>query len=172
MPKLKQDADSISHEANLLISILVRYPEIGTINYDAETGAIELTLMLSGIPTDAELNHIKAKLLASIAAYHALEGIAGGQVAVRCSACDQVAMLTIHRDVVTLTRGEMALVIALMRENLLDRLVVDENDAVLEEDLLVQEEVIGDMLESMKKERSSSGLIGFREDGRVLVFNK
>ncbi len=172
MPKLKQDADSISHEANLLISILVRYPEIGTIKYDADSGAIELTFMLSGIPTAAELNHIKAKLLASIDAYHALEGIAKGQVAVRLSSCDQVAMLTIHRDVATLSRGEMTLVISLIRESLPDRLVVDENDAVLEEDLLIQEEVIGDMLESMKKERSGSGLIGFREDGRVLVFNK
>jgi hypothetical protein len=108
----------------------------------------------------------------SIAAYHSLEGIMGASSIVRSSTCDHVAMLTLRRDVSTLSRGEIALVIALLRENLQGRLVADENDAILEEDLLVQEEVIGDMLESMKKTRSSNGLIGIREDGKVLVFNK
>ncbi len=172
MPKLKQDTDAISDGANLLISILVRYPEIGTINYDADTGSIELTFMLSGSPAGAELAHVEGKLLASIAAYHVLEGVRGADSTVRCSSCGQVAMFTLRRDVATLTRGEISLVIAIMRENLLDRLVADENDAILEEDLLLQEEVIGDMLESMKKAHNSKGLIGIREDGRVLVFNK
>lgn len=172
MPKLKQDADCISRGANLLISILVRYPEVGTVNYDAATGSIELTFMISGPPAAAELTDLNAKLLASIAAYHALEEIDGGSTAVRYSTCEQVAMLTIHRDVATLSRGEMALIIALLREGLQDRLIIDDNDAVLEEDLEIQEEVIGDMLESMKSESSGCGLIGIREDGRVLVFNK
>ena len=172
MPKLKQDADAISDGANLLISILVRYPEIGTINYDADNGSIELTFMLYGIPAADELARVKSKLLASIAAYHSLEDIGGASTTLKCSTCDQVAMLTLRRDVATLTRGEMALVIALLREDLQDRLVADENDAILEEDLQVQEEVIGDMLESMKKTHNGNGLIGIREDGRVLVFNK
>lgn len=172
MPKLKQDADAISDGANLLISILVRYPEIGTINYDADNGSIVLTFMLSGIPAADELARFKTKLLDSIAAYHSLEGIDGASTALKCSTCDHVAMLTLRRDVATLSRGEMALVIALLREDLQDRLVADENDAILEEDLQVQEEVIGDMLESMKKAHNGNGLIGIREDGRVLVFNK
>lgn len=172
MPKLKQDTEAISDGANLLISILVRYPEIGTINYDADKGLIELTFMLSGIPPADELTHVKTRLLDSIAAYHSLEGIAGASTTLKCSTCDQVAMLTLRRDVATLTRGEMTLVITILRENLQDRLVADENDAILEEDLQVQEEVIVDMLESMKKAHSGNGLIGIREDGRVLVFNK
>lgn len=172
MPKLQQDSEFISDGANLLISILVRYPEIGTVNYDAEAGTINLTFMLSGNPAAAELTAIKDRLLSSIAAYHTLEGIKGGSADVRCSTCDSVAMLTLRRDVETLSRGEMALVIALLREALQDRLVADENDAILEEDLLVQDEVIGTMLESMKKDHSGNGLIGIREDGRVLVFNK
>ncbi len=172
MSKLKQDTDAISDGANLLISILVRYPEIGTIRYDADSASIELTFMISGISPADELARAKEKLLASIAAYHALEGISGAISAVRCSTCAQVAMLTLRRDVATLSRGEIALVISLLRESLQSRLVADENDAILEEDLLVQDEVIGDMLETMKKARTGSGLIGIREDGRVLVFNK
>lgn len=172
MPKLQQDDERISNGVNLLISILVRYPEIATVNYDAYSGTIKLTFMLSGIPTDGELARLKNRLLSSIGAYHVLEGVKDGATDIRFSSCDQVAMLTVHRDVATISKGEMALLIALLREDLQDRLVADENDAILEEDLLVQEEVIVNMLENMKKDRSGNGLIGIREDGRVLVFNK
>jgi len=172
LPKLQQDSECISHGANLLISILVRYPEIGTVNYDAEAGTINLTFMVSGNPAPEELRAIQDRLLSSIEAYHVLEGLTGGGADVRCSACDSVAMLTLRRDMDTLSRGEIALVIALLKEALQDRLVADDNDAILEEDLLVQDEVIGTMLESMRKDHSGNGLIGIREDGRVLVFNK
>ncbi|MGI6093694.1 MAG: hypothetical protein ACOYD5_12110, partial [Negativicutes bacterium] len=61
----------------------------------------------------------------------------------------------------------------LLRDKFQDRLVIDYNDSLLEEDLVMQEEVIETMLESMKKQyHGNNSLIGIREDGRVLVFNK
>lgn len=172
MAKLQQDDDRVSTGVNLLISILVRYPEIGTINFDADNNTIKLTFMLSGIPTQTEFSQIQAMLLNSIAAYHVLEGTNPVTADVQLSSCEQVAMLTILRDVPTLSKGEIALIIALLRDNLKDKLIADENDTMLEEDLLVQEEVIDNMLENIKNQRNCSGLIGIREDGRVLVFNK
>lgn len=172
MPKLQQDDERISDGVNLLISILVRYPEIGAINYDGDTHTIKMTFMLADIPTAGEFARLKEILLASIAAYHSLEQIKGARAEISLSSCEQVAMLAIRRDVPTLSKGEMALLIALLRENLRERLVIDDNEAILEEDLLVQEEVIVNMLENMKREHQSNGLIGIREDGRVLVFNK
>jgi len=81
-------------------------------------------------------------------------------------------MLKIVRDVKTLSKGEIALIITLLRDNFKNRLVTDHNDSMLEEDLLVQEELIEDMLENLKKGQANHKLIGIREDGRVLVFNK
>lgn len=172
MPKLQQNDDRISDGVNLLISILVRYPEIGAINYDGESQTIKMTFMLSDIPDSGEFVCLQETLQASIAAYHTLEQIKGASTDISLSSCEQVAMLAIRRDVPTLTKGEMALVMSLLREKLQGRLVVDANEAILEEDLLVQEEVIVSMLENMKKQQNSNGLIGIREDGRVLVFNK
>jgi hypothetical protein len=172
MAKLQQDDDRVSSGVNLLISILVRYPEIGTINFDAENNTIKLTFMLSGIPTEPEFSKTKAMLLGSIAAYHILEQTRPATADVQLSSCEQVAMLTILRDVPTLSKGEIALIIALLWDNLKEKLIADENDTMLEEDLLVQEEVIDSMLESVKAQHNCSGLIGIREDGRVLVFNK
>jgi hypothetical protein len=172
LPKLQQDDERISDGVNLLISILVRYPEVGAINYDGESQTIKMTFMLSDIPDGGEFTCLREKLLASIAAYHTLEQIKGAGIDISLSSCEQVAMLVIRRDVPTLTKGEMALVMALLRENLQGRLVIDASETILEEDLLVQEEVIVNMLENMKKQQQTSGLIGIREDGRVLVFNK
>lgn len=172
MPKYLQEDEQISDGVNLLISILVRYPEIGTINFDPINSSIKLTFMLSGIPAPQEFALIRRLILDSITAFHMLEGYTPEAADVELSTYDQVAMLHMVRDVHTLSKGEIALVITLLRDRFKDRLVIDYNDSMQEEDLLIQEELIDDMLESMKRQYSGNSLIGIREDGRVLVFNK
>lgn len=172
MPKFQQNDDRVSDGVNLLISILVRYPEIGTINYDADKHTIKLTFMLSTIPSETEFARLKATLTNSLAAYHVLQETKAAKADVDLSDCGGVAMLTILRDVPTLSKGEIALVITLLRDSLNNRLITDANDALLEEDLLIQEEVIDNMLANIKDQYTGKGLIGIREDGRVLVFNK
>ena len=173
MPELSQSDQQVSDGANLIISMLVRYPEIGTINFNPEINLLKLTFMISGIPTAGDFESSKQLIINSIAAYHMLEGINDISVAIELSSYEQVAMVTVIRDVQTLTRGEINLTIKLLRERFGDRLVADHNDAMLEEDLLFQEEVIEDMLENMRKQDNDHhNLIGIREDGRVFVFNK
>jgi hypothetical protein len=172
MANMQQSDPGVSNGVNLLISILVRYPEIGTINYDAPNNTLKLTFMLSTIPAEEDFAAVKKLLLDSIAAYHSLEGTKEAIADICLSTFEQVAMLTVLRDVATLSKGEMALIIVLLRENLSGLLLSDENDAMLEEDLLVQDEVIDKMLETIKAQNNCNGLIGIREDGRVLVFNK
>ncbi|MBP2654955.1 MAG: hypothetical protein H6Q73_2524 [Firmicutes bacterium] len=172
MSKMQQNDSRMSDGVNLLISILVRYPEIGTIKYDANNNTIKFTFMLSGIVSEPDFAKAKRMVLDSIAAYHLLEGTRAEVNAVSLSACVDVTVLTILRDVASLSKGEITLVIALLRDNCNDRLIADENDAMQEEDLLVQEEVIDSMLENVKRQKNANGLIGIREDGRVLVFNQ
>ena len=163
----------VSDGANLIISMLVRYPEIGTINFDPDSNVLKLTFMISGIPTTGDFASCKQLMLNSIAAYHMLEGIAEFSAEIELSSYEQVAMVTVIRDVQTLTRGEINLMIKLLKERFADRLVADHNDTMLEEDLLFQDEVIEDMLENMRKQDNDHhSLIGIREDGRVFVFNK
>ncbi|WP_425060935.1 hypothetical protein SCACP_16980 [Sporomusa carbonis] len=173
MAELCQADRQVSDGVNLLISMLVRYPEIGTINFDPEANSLKLTFMISGIPTTKDFEATKRLIINSITAYNLLEGVTDMIIDVELSSYEKVAMLTIMRDVHTLSRGEIGLTIKLLRERFADRLVADHNDAILEEDLLLQEEVIEDMLENMRKqENDHHSLIGIREDGRVFVFNK
>jgi hypothetical protein len=117
---------------------------------------------------DLLMNH----MIRSLAAYHVLKGEKDTLVDVQMNSYEQMAMLTIIRDVNSLSRGEIALIIALLRDKAVDQLVTDRNESLMDEDLLIQEELIENMLENMKKEFDNHSLIGIREDGRVLVFNK
>ncbi len=172
MPKYRQDDEQVSDGVNLLISILVRYPEIGTISFDPNKESLKLTFMLSGIPSPQEFTAFKHLLLNSLAAYHSLEGLNIQLADLQLTSYEQVAMLNIIRDVATLSKNEITIIITLLREKFKERLVADHNDTMPEEDLLVQEELIDNMLENIKKHHAVHGLIGIREDGRVLVFNK
>lgn len=172
MPKYKQNDEQVSDGVNLLISILVRYPEIGTISFDPQNNRLKLTFLLSTLPSESEFSYLKNVLSDSIFAYNRLEGVALEVFDVQLAHYEQVAMLSIFRDVHTISKGEIALVITLLRGNFKSHLITDFNDSLLEEDLLIQEEVIENMLTSIKKHRTENKLIGIREDGKVLVFNK
>jgi len=172
MPKYTQDDEQISDGVNLLISILVRYPEIGTISFDPLHNSIKLTFMLSSILTAQEFEAIKTVVLNSIKAYLMLSGAGEHKADVQLSSYDRVTMLVVSRDVATLSKGEITLLITLLRDKFRDVLVTDNNDAMLEEDLLIQEELIDNMLQNVKSNHTVNRLIGIREDGRVLVFNK
>ncbi|BBB93105.1 MAG TPA: hypothetical protein PKA28_01275 [Methylomusa anaerophila] len=173
MPEFSHEDQQVSDGVNLLISMLVRYPEIGTINFEPDSNSLKLTFMISGILSDKDYKATKKMLTDSALAYHMLVGLRNSHIDVEISSYRQVTILTILRDVHTLSRGEIALAIKLLREQFIDRLVADRNDAMLEEDLLMQDELIEDMLENMRQENNGhNSLIGIREDGRVFVFNK
>jgi hypothetical protein len=172
MPKQIQDPEQVSDGVNLLISILVRYPEIGSVSFEPEKNSLKLTFLLSYIPVQTEFDSVRQLLLDSISAFHILDETQTEIADVQLTTCEQVALLSIFRDIHTLSKSEIALIITLLHDKFRNRLVSDYNDSLLEEDLLMQEDVIEDMLANIKQQLSGKGLIGIREDGRVLVFNK
>ncbi|MDD4600788.1 hypothetical protein SDC9_06152 [bioreactor metagenome] len=172
MPKYHQNDANISDGVNLLISILVRYPEIGTINFDPQINSLKLTFMFSKLPMQTDFTNIKQLLMDSITAYHLLESTDAEIVHIELSTYGQMTMMNIIRDIHSLSKSEIALIITLLRENFQDSLIIDYNDNLLEEDLVMQEEVIDNMFASIKKQNQGNKLIGIREEGRVLVFNK
>ena len=172
MPKYSQDDKRISDGVNLLISILVRYPEIATIRFDPNHHIIKLTFMISNFLPEEEFHTLRQLMLDSMSAYQMLKGTGESKAEVEIAIYDGVSVITVFHDIDTLSKGKIAMCIALLREEYQDRLVTDNNDAMLEEDLLVQEELIDNMLENVNGTDLANSLIGIREDGRVLVFNK
>ncbi|NLW07263.1 MAG: hypothetical protein GX039_04695 [Clostridia bacterium] len=161
-------ADSIG----LLISILVRFPEVGTINYEPRDQVLRFTFMLNQPLKEDELEQFNSKFRKSLEIYNFLEGRQPRVINLKYTPYDQLMSLEIQRDVNSLSRDEIGLIIALVRETFETRLVFENNDQIMEEELLIQEELIDRMLESVRGTVPQRQLIAFREEGRVMVFNK
>jgi len=77
-----------------------------------------------------------------------------------------------QRDLDTLAQEEINLIVELFRQYFNKNLVTEDHEHLIEEDLLAQEEMIDNMLESIKDSTEDKYLFAFREEGKVLVFNK
>lgn len=165
-------ARDVSDSVGLLISILVRYPEVATIYYDPKAETMKFTFIFNS----KECSEVGTKcingLREHLAVYHKLEQK-------RVKVCDfleqsyqKLSILEITRDIKSLSQDELALIVSLVTSSFGDDLVSEEGENLLEEDMLMQEEIIGHMLDSLRYNQQDKNLIAFREEGKVMVFNK
>lgn len=168
----KQHYNNISDSIGLLISILVRYPEVGTINFDPVSQEIKFTFIFSKAIDDDEYASFEKNIKLSIDTYNQLESRITKVIKIEHKVYDDFTMLEINRDVTSISHEEISLIIELVESKFKNNLVVEKNDYFLEEDLIMQEELIEHMLENLKSSKQEKNLIAFREEGRVLVFNK
>ena len=168
----KGNRGNVTDSVGLLISILVRYPEVATINFDPENHFLKFTFIYSQVLGKNDLDNLRNKLLDSIEVYNLLEGKQPKFISLNHQICDNLTMIEIQRDVDTLVQEEITLIVNLFHQYLHDNLVTEEGEQFIEEDLIAQEELIEHMLENIKCSKQEKSLFAFREEGRVLVFNK
>lgn len=172
MVKRHRSGDETGDSVNLLTSILVRYPEVATINFDPEQQLLTFTFILSKpIPGDGVAS-LREKLLASIEVYNWLEGRTVRYATVAHLPDDQLTRVDVKRDVESLEREEIGLIVEIFRQHLNKDLVTEANEPLDGEDALFQEEVIDQSLQFLKEANEGKCLFAFREEGRVLVFDK
>jgi len=174
LSKQEFNNEQISDGVNLLVSILLRYPEIGTVSFDPEEHCLKFKIMLSALPTNNDFLTIKNLIIDSITAYNILEGFPSKmkRYDLELSPYGQVGIINIIRDIYTISKDEITLLTTLLRDHLHNYLIIETNDTLSDSDFQLQEEVIEDMLEKIKHYPRLSELIGIREESRILVFNK
>lgn len=164
--------EDLTNSVSLLISILIRYPEVAKIKFDPEKNILKFTFIYAGIMTESEITGLQQNAISSIQVYNSLEYKAPRIINLDYKISDGFTMIEIQRDVDTLVQEEIALMVELFRQYINKNLVTEGSDGLVEEDLEVQEELIEHMLESVKMKTENKRLYAFREEGRVLVFNK
>jgi hypothetical protein len=167
-----KNGDDVSDSVGLLISILVRYPEIGTINFDPQSHELKLTFIIAGTFNDQEINNFTKELTESVKVYHQLEKIKAKKLAIEWQTSDNYTVVDMKRDVDSLSRKELSFIIELFGIHFNQTLIAEVNEDIWEEDLTFQDEIIGNMLENIKSVMPDKKLIAYREEGKVLVFNK
>lgn len=174
MKKLKRMKKPNMDGINLLVSILVCYPELGTVSFEPKNDSLRLSFALKEMPSKADFEALRSLLEESIAAYHALEGFFGAQTSISLDGTENTAFLYVWRDMATLSRGEIGLLTALVREHFGENLLMDMEIGEADELEIeaAQAEIIDNMIGNLKINRVTDRMIGVREEGRVMVFNK
>ncbi|MGI6678894.1 MAG: hypothetical protein ACOX2Q_07510 [Dehalobacterium sp.] len=104
--------------------------------------------------------------------YHQFETIQPQLCAVSENQHDHYSMIDVKRDIDSLSKNEISLLIELFHINFPNTLVVDYSEEMLTEDIQIQDEMIGHMLEGIKNGSVDNKLVAYREEGKVLVFNR
>ena len=169
--KKKPNIDGI----NLLVSILVCYPEIGTISFEPKEDALHFSFALAEVPPRRTYEEVGELIRESILTYHSIEGFdGGGRIEIYLEGQGHTAFFHIVRDIRTISQGEISMISTIMRERFGETLIVDPDSRPedFEFDLAAHENAIDHMIGTLKISRVTNRMIGIREEGRVLVFNK
>ncbi|NMB12030.1 MAG: hypothetical protein GX977_07070 [Firmicutes bacterium] len=159
-----------TNHGNLLASILVRYPQIGTLQVLPHSRCMRFGFFVKG-PSDSEPFLEFSKCLSD--SIEALVFLAGKQLAVldmQVSRYEDFSLLELARDMSSLSLQEISLIVSLLEEHFGEGLVCSAEDT--EEDLTWYDDFIQHVLEDINNDTPLQELIGFREGGRILVFNK
>ena len=168
--KKKPNMDGI----NLLVSILVCYPEIGTISFEPKENALHFSFALQEVPPRQVYEDVGELIRESILTYHSLEGYENGRIEIYLEGQGHTAFFHVVRDIRTISQGEIRLISTIMRARFGETLIVDPDSRPddFEFDLAAHENAIDHMIGTLKIARVTNRMIGIREEGRVLVFNK
>lgn len=164
-----------SDGVSLLITILVRFPQIGTIQYNSKRRLLSMNFLLSQSVSPDELTLFQKIVEFHLDAYHHLTNQQPTVVKFETKQpYEKFCMFTIIRDIATLSKGEISLLSTLMTEKFQDRLILDDSEFLPDflNEMDIPDEMIDSMFEVVRAQRAVKNLTALRENGRVLVFTK
>ena len=170
--RLLQEKENYTHEISLLVSILIRYPQISSLNYDPHGEMIRFGFLISEEISTERVLGFKQLLKSSLEAFHHLDGSEDFHVEVNVQSVDKITSMEISLYISTLSRDEISLLVLLLQDAFANHLVMDIHDPTIEEEMQLQEEIIDSMLMDLQSGTHDRNFIAFREEGRVMVFNK
>lgn len=171
--KIKQQKKPNMDCINLLTSILLCYPEISEISVEPENEEVYISYTINEILDDKKLMQTKDFLQDSILTYQYLENLVPEKNDVMLEVKEKATFINIIRDVKTFSHGELRLLNEIIKDEFGKKLI-NEPDyiPIVNTSALAQLELIDTMLGSLKINPVEEKMVGIRENGRVIVYNK
>ena len=95
---------------NLLVSILVCYPEIGTISFEPREEALHFSFALQEVPPRQVYEDVGELIGESILTYHSIEGIEDGRIEIYLEGQGHTAFFHVVRDIRSISQGEISMI--------------------------------------------------------------
>lgn len=155
-----------NYSASLLVSAMLRYPEIGTMSCLQESQAIVLKFIVSDYHNFKVLDE---KLKQALDIFHKIEGREMSLLEVTMQESEP-GILIIKRDIASMSQTEMNLMVEMIKMECENNLL-KEDSPLQEEDLFFQDEIINHMLAVLRSNGTEKSITAIRDEGKVLVFN-
>lgn len=167
----KEFAD-ISDSIGLLISILMCYPSICSVRYLPDDYAMRFTVLLKKPLTDGEFEVFTKKMRLGIEVLGQLNRSPVEKCDMHKAVYSETTVLEIDCSMNDLTREMIALINEILLSEFNESILIENKEVMYEEDMQFQEMIIDNMLESVRSSAPHKSLIGYRDEGKVMVFNK
>jgi hypothetical protein len=170
--KVKHQNKQDAYTSNLLISLLMRFPEIMSINFDMPHDQAKFTFILAGDVRREDVSRFAANLKESLAAFAELTG-EKLMVKSRLHRSGRLNLLELNTNTTALSLEAIQLVCGLVAGVFTGSLVTESDnlDYIHEDEMMRQEEII-DYLLSHGAGAHKDNLLAFREAGKVFVIDK
>ena len=99
--------------------------------------------------------------------YHNIEHTSGGKFGFTYANF----ALRIYRDIASLSRGEVGLLVSLLKEQFGDIIISDDVRNPDEDLIFMQSEMIDHRIRFLKENKIPESMVGVREEGRVMVYD-
>ena len=172
MTSLKHQPKQDVYTTNLLISLLMRFPEIMSIRFDMPKEQTKFTFILNGSPDKAEYKRFLSQLRESIAAYQELTDEVF-RVTAKLQRSRKMNLLILSSSTATLTLEGIQLICGIVCNSFPKTVIRDAEtlDAIHEDEMIRQEEIIEYLL-SHEYGTKQENLLAFRDAGKVFVYDK
>ncbi len=171
MLKYLPNIDGVNDSIELMISILLRYPEINTVKTDPKAKEIIFSFLVKKKIHEGEFYVIRNKFLDNIETFLFLQNIELNSIDIKLNIYQEYGLIEIVRDFQTISQREISLLIQLIQNEFDTYLLTEYSQDEELADIEFQDEIIENLLDQLQFQHHED-LIGFREAGKVMVFHK
>jgi hypothetical protein len=165
----RQPAEN-SDTVSLVCALLERYPEIASIRCTPGEGRVAFGFAVRRRLDKATQRALTDEIASHVDAFMSLYR-EPGDVRVECESDRVMSFVHVTRGLETFSREELSMLTALFSERFGAALVrnpaIDQHP---DEDPAFQEELVEAAIEALRDPSQSKGLVGFREEKRVVVY--
>ena len=168
----RQDYEPANSGIGLLFSLLTRHSEICSAQYSPDDTRLGMSFLICRKVAQDEIDALRNRMAYSIdAIWDILRMPADGKIELKVEELGEYTRLTMLRDIASLTSEEIALIVGITEEFFETALLKDTQDEDIA-DSLPSDDTINNMLIDVKTSAGEKDIIGYRDEGRIVVFDK
>lgn len=171
MDSVIEHQDATTNDMELIISVLIKYPQINKVDISPELGTLAFTFLVECNLSQKQANEFADKLEKSLELFNKLADLAVEDLEVKFKDYEKLTKIKIIAELFNLTKEKLSFFIDFVSDQFGSDLLQDDFQ-VSQEKLKECEESIKNNLLNLKETDPPAALVGFRDEGKVLVFDK